>query len=275
MGRLTAVPPFRAEFGITVRYHVPAVAALPEPKVVVIEPGMEALYPGAAHLHAERRRDSLRRDAYGKDMECVRSWREKLRDRYPGCRIVTPGRSHRGPVRRFVPEPHVPQGVDRLPVDVGVCPRRRLPDDDTPANKAWGMRVRNWDGWPGLTDRLAAEGLDVFAAGREETSDTRCVPHAAAWDFARPLDATIEAMRSAELVIATDAGLAHLAVLCGAPLLLVTAGDYPAPGYRWPVRWEEYYVEPNHTSAPVEQVDGWEDVDRVVERAMAMMRVTA
>ena len=51
------------------------------------------------------------------------------------------------------------------------------------------------------------------------------------------LDATVEAMLSAKVVVATDSGLAHLAILCGRPLILISDGeehetDYPVAAAR-------------------------------------------
>lgn len=175
----------------------------------------------------------------------------------------------RVPETRFRPDPYEPQHVG--PVDVVVCPRKR----------EYGA-AKNWDGWPELVERLPG---NVFAAGAPDSSYDVDVPRA--WDFDRFLDASIEAMRSARLVIATDAGLAHLAVLCGAPLLLVTYRGLVAPGpvidsrgrvthkQYWPVRLDEYYRKAAHTGAPIHTVDGWEDVGRVVAAAERMMERTA
>ena len=90
-------------------------------------------------------------------------------------------------------------------------------------------------------------------------------------------------MRRARLVVATDAGLAHLAVICGVPLLIVTYRGLVAPGpvidsrgrkardAYWPVRLAEYYHAANHTGAPIEVVDGWDDVEAVATGAARML----
>lgn len=161
---------------------------------------------------------------------------------------------------RFVPEPHVPQDIR---ADIVICPRLRTYGE-----------AKNWPHWHRL-----AELPGVFAAGAPDSSfNVKCER---AWDYDRFLDASIEAMRSARLVIATDAGLAHLAVLCGAPLLLITHEGRVAPGpvisssgrtaqrQYWPVRLDEYYHAANHMSAPIDTVDGWNDPDAVLRAAMA------
>lgn len=270
-----AVPPFRAEFGIIIRYHVPQVAALPTPKVVMIEPGMEALYPDAEHVVVDRKADSPRRDRYRKDHVFVAQCEETLRRDYPGAQVVKPERDSGMPERRFVPTPFVAQGV--MEPDVVICPRYRQV-----------ARERNWLGWTPLAERLFNLDLRMFAAGARETSDLTVEAWAkdAAWHYTRPLDAAIEAMRRAKLVIATDAGLAHLAVLCGRPLLIVAhGGGFPAPGLPtdehgrvvrrkgyWKVRIEEYYEAANYLNAPILMAGhGWENVDDVVQMAQEMI----
>lgn len=163
---------------------------------------------------------------------------------------------------RFVPEPHVKQ-LQGSP-DVVICPRER----------DYGSE-KNWHEWPYLASKLNSYGVSVYAAGAPDSSMD--VPCHRAWEYERFLDASIEMIRAADLVIATDAGLAHLAVLCGADLLLVTYRGRVAPGpvvtSSGNVALEEYwyvkmhrYRKANHKSARIERVDGWEHPDRVIER---------
>jgi len=70
-------------------------------------------------------------------------------------------------------------------------------------------------------------------------------------------------MLSADLVVASDSGLAHLAILCGRPLLLLSHNGKVAPGpvinskgrqaaaQYWPIRMDEYYHAANHKGAPI------------------------
>jgi hypothetical protein len=164
------------------------------------------------------------------------------------------------PQSRFVPEPHVSGQVDRSRYDIIVCPRRRK----------YGAE-KNWPEWHALTVRIVEEGFTVFAAGAPDSSYE--VPCESAWQYDRFLDASIEAIRGATLVVATDAGLAHLAVLCGTPLLLITHGlrGLVAPGpivdetgkhledSYWPIKIERYN-EANHTGSPIYILkDAWYD----------------
>lgn len=242
------IPVCRGEFGLKVYHHVPYVHALPGPKIVEIEEGEEALYPSAAEYRVVGRgKDDKRRGLNG--------WR--LPD---GANM-----------ERFVPEPIESYG---LRADIVVCPRMRN----------YG-RSKNWMHWPWLVQRLHATGFRVWAAGAADSSDRR-VDCYASWHWPRPLDATIELMRTARLVIATDAGLAHLAVLCGAPLLVITHKGLVAPGpvldasgkvlkpAYWPVKMHRY-AEANHTNSPITTVDGWDQPQNVLSRAVDSLRQEA
>ncbi len=242
---MSVILPFRGEFGLKLRYHVPAVHALGNGHVVMIEKGEEALYPRAASwVSVDRRKDDERRgwsepvDAY-------------LREHYPETIEVSKGE----PEERFLPAPHMEQDLGSI--DVVICPRMR--------NYA---SSKNWPHWPWLAESLEAEGLNVFAAGAPDSSvDIECER---AWDHERFLDASIGAMLRARLVVATDAGLAHLALLCGRPLLLITYDGLVAPGpvldaaghamepAYWPVRLEEYYHAANHLQVPIHVSNAWQ-----------------
>lgn len=264
---MIAVPPFRAELGILIRFHACAVRALPRPVTVAIEPGLEALYPDCDHVIVEPRPDVDRRWTYRHDAAFLDVWRQHFAE----YEIVEPDKENRLTIRAFLPEPHEPQRGDSDP-GIVVCPRLRN----------YGSE-KNWPTWPLLARGLRKEGFRVFAAGLRETS-YRVDSDENAWDYARPLDATIEAMRSAQLVVSTASGLSLLAVLCGVPLLLVaSSGGKVAPGPSrdldgrvhhdryWQVPIGDYYRPLNHTHSAIEMdADGWETPRRVLDRAMEM-----
>lgn len=252
--------PFRGEFGFIVMMHAPQVHAAEGQKIVCCEVGNEALYPSASQFFfVDRRPDVERREhleydfmartnvavarRYGKDLEFI---------------LPNP----QAPRKYFVPQPRTEQSIG--PCDVVICPRKREYGPD-----------KNWPKWSHLADQLHHRDFRVFAAGVAESSFD--VPCSQAWRFNHPLDATIQAMTGAAVVIATDSGLAHLAVLCGAPLLLISHGDgLVAPGTDdvgrpyWPIKIERYERE-NHTGSPIHILrDAWTSdpsviVDTVVE----------
>ena len=166
----------------------------------------------------------------------------------------------------FTPAPHVPQGIR---ADVVICPRSRN----------YGSS-KNWPHWKALESIPG-----VFAAGAPDSSADVDCPRA--WDYARFLDASIEAMRSACLVIATANGLSVLAMLCGVPLLLITHRGLVAPGpvlsaeglilktSYGPIPFDRFYRPTNHRGVPIHMVDAWEDPGLVIQRATELLRVAA
>jgi len=171
-----------------------------------------------------------------------------------------------GPQRAyFRPVPYLSIGVS---ADVVICPRRRTYGES-----------KNWNHWRTVAERLRAAGLRVFSGGVADASDLS-VPGDAAWYYERPLDATLEAMQSAQLVVGSCGGLPILAVLAACPLLLFTYRGMVAPGPvinsrgkfvqkdYWPVRLQEYYAKVNHAGSPITVIDGWEYPERVAQKVI-------
>ena len=240
---MKTIQPFRGEFGLKVRYHVPAAYALGPGHRIIIEEGEEALYPLAAEwVSIDRREDDERR-----------GWTDPAAGTYGAEQPINVGRGDR--MEWFMPRPHLRQDLGE--VDVVICPRQRN----------YGS-TKNWPHWDWLARQLVGDGFRVFAAGAPDSSMEVECPRA--WDYVRFLDASIEAVLKARLVIATDAGLAHLAVLCGTPLLLITFGGLVAPGPvvdsagvamepgYWAVRLEEYYHSANHMGSPIHVSNAWQ-----------------
>lgn len=252
-GSVRTIPAFRGELGLELYYRVPQVHTIcqREPCIVEITQGKEALYPAATEWRVVRDDgDHVSRGGRGR----------------PDDLGVEP--------TRFVPEPHEIQGAGEP--DIVICPRRMEYGES-----------KNWDGWMWLAPDLDMRDFRVFAAGLADSSYAVACRRKA-WDYSAPFDATIEAMRQARLVIATDSGLAHLAVLCGTPLLLVTYRGLVAPGpvidssgrkardsYQRagfdPHERVNRFEAANHTGSPIEYVDGWEDVGAVVKAAEGML----
>lgn len=263
---MIVVPPCRGEFGLKIRYHVPQVHALVRKggEVVVFhEEGEEALYPGVARrIVVAGIPDDNRRGMWPKtDRDEARRLALSV---FPGARLFWSEAKAGREEARFLPDPSRPPSFPTAPVVI--CPRFRR----------YGS-AKNWDGWAYLARAL---GPIAVAAGNAEASYTGVdeLVSYSTWRSARPLDATIRALRRADCVIATDAGLAHLAVLCGVPeLLLVTYRGRVAPGpvmnaaglvleeKYWPVRLEEYYEKANHAGTRIRLVDGWEDPRKVLD----------
>lgn len=261
----------RGEFGSKVCWHAPAFHALQGEKIVYVELGEEALYPGAEqYVVVPKKIDAERRWFPGRDDEFVKKLGDVARKVFKGPEYGVIELSERSPRALFRPAPHIPQELP--PIDVVICPRWRK----------YGSG-KNWEHWLVVSEELRAAGLNVFAAGAIDSSyEIHGIPRA--WDWERSLDATIGAMRMAKLVIATDNGLAHLAVACGAPLVVITHTDgIVAPGPQLdergkamqaaygPVNWARYQ-QANHMKSRITAVeDGWENPNLVLQAASQLL----
>lgn len=239
-------------------WHAPRINAYDGEKIVCCERGQEALFPGASGYHFVDPRPedkSKTARAYKKDRPLFDRIREKLAPRFPAAEFLEPlGEGSKVEKRYIRYKPKEAQGVD---CDIVVCPRKRV--------LAPG---RNWSYWPDLVENLTQRGYSVFAAGSAEASFD--VPCLRAWDYERFLDATIEAILSSRLVVCTDSGLAHLAVQCGKPILVVMYKGRPGPGSNWSIKWKRYQSE-NHLGSPIEKINGWEDIGAVIGRVVELV----
>ena len=208
------VLPYRGEFGHKIMWHVPTVHALKEEKVICCEPGEEALFPNALeHVIVDRGDDLVRREIMRHDKDFYADLLVKLAPKYPNFKPIFP---HRGTSEFFIPKPITNYNIS---CDVVICPRKRR----------YGS-IKNWKHWNELSQELIKK-YKVFAGGAPDSSfeldNIDC-----AWKYERYLDATICALLSCKFVIATDNGLAFLALLCGKPLVLISHHDgKTAPGY--------------------------------------------
>lgn len=250
---VNTLPLYDGEFGWKIMRHVPQAMTL-----CLREPTVVEIEEGEEALYP-----------------AAEAWIVKPRDKPDIERHVRPADLNVD-LTRFVPHPYREQDVS---CDIVVCPRKR----------EYGSE-KNWPHWVRLTSMLRIQGANVFAGGAPDSSYD--VPCHLAWEHHRFLDATIEAMLSARLVIATDAGLAHLAVLCGRPLLLITYDGLVAPG---PVRskrgrkvraqyWEAgtgpstdgcRFEAANHRGVEITKLSAWDDPYKVACAAMGVVRAAA
>ena len=206
--------PYRGEFGHKIMWHVPTVHADKAEKVVCCEEGEEALFPSAArHIPVSRNVDKDRHEHVHYDGAFIEQTCERLSREHPGAKLIPP---HRGERAYFIPRPRVQMNAG-VTTEIVVCPRRRKTGT-----------LKNWQHWPELVKALGPDRC--FAAGAPDSSaDVLCER---AWDYPRYLDATIEAMLSCRVVVATNSGLAMLALLCGKPLYIIAAAaGHSGPGY--------------------------------------------
>jgi Glycosyltransferase family 9 (heptosyltransferase) len=268
------VLPFRGEFGVKLIKHVPAFHALQFPKKVAIcEPGEEALFPSAYEkVICDSNVDSRRRYYVEADKAYLSSIRSILKiGKSAALFQITPTM----PKRYFVPDPFV-TGYDSVQADIVICPRFRR----------YGQE-KNWPYWQSLAGWFLDDGkVKIFAAGSPTASVAELpVGCPTAWSSPRFLDASIAAIRSSRLVIATDSGLGHLAVWCGKPVLMISYADgRVAPGpvrngagrvvydKYWRIDLEEYQRE-NHVGSPIVVLpNSWNNPQLVRKTAYRFLR---
>jgi len=258
--------PYRGEFGHIVMWHAPWVNGGEDPKVVCLEEGMEALYPSAAaYVFVERRPDAARREYMQHDKNFTESFldhnRKELTEKFGEFTLINHkfGRhsEDNSDKKYFVPKPFeevIPK--DLLdPIQVAICPRKRRYGE-----------AKNWDKWPTLVMALETMGIKTAVIGSQETSYACDSATLTGWHHGlgkRSLDIALQVMHHATVVVATDSGLAHLAVQAGRPLLMVTDNKRTAPGYQ-NVVFKRYDME-NHTHSSVRYIDGWTRLKHMYE----------
>jgi hypothetical protein len=251
-------------------WHVPATHGNPSRfKVVMGEQGEEALFPSASlFIPVERNHDAHRREwsVYDRAFQDasvavgVAEIKARLGPKVKKITVVRPRERWDAAMpglARFVPVPYT--NVDLPSADVVLCARRR----------AYGEE-KNWRHWGDLAARLNSHGVSTIYAGAPDSSFD--LPGASVCHLPRFLDATIAAMRAARLVIATDNGLAHLAMLVGRPLLLISEEmGRTAPGYAR-IKLGRF-KDANHKGADLRVVNhAWQSADPVFASALDALR---
>jgi len=255
--------PYRGEFGFICMYHAPQVYAVEDEKAVFLEAGMglEPLYPNCDYFYVSSRADKERRAR--PEIEFINQIKDKytsyLKDKYGGFDwVMFDTKASR---RYFRPKPRKQYDVDVGELDLVLCPRKREYGAD-----------KNWKHWQELADALNERGFRFLSAGHPDTS-FHLDGVKGIWDYGVTyLDITIRAMLNARLVVATDNGLAHLAMMCGRDLALIShKKGLVADGYDdvgnpyWPIKLDRYNEE-NHLRAIVGIIyDAWYDIKPVVD----------
>lgn len=251
--------PYRGEFGHLLMWHAPTVNAHEGKKIVCCEFGQEALFPGALeyiYVNPRPEDENKTANAHSYDTKLFEEIKNKHKKRFPDAKFIAPvGELKVDNSRKYFSyQPFQKQGIE---CDIVVCPRKRVIAPD-----------RNWDHWIELTKKLQENGYSVCAVGSPIASYD--VPCQKAWSYERFLDSTIEAIQKCKLVICTDSGLAHLAVQCGKPILMITFNGQPGPETKWKVKWSRYEME-NHCESKIKNVDAWNDLELVFGTALNMV----
>jgi ADP-heptose:LPS heptosyltransferase len=183
---------------------------------------------------------------------------EALLERYPGATVrfpldgKKPQRFPWCPEHNFVPQPAC--GAPKEAPDVLVAPRFR----------AHGAH-RNYEHWHEVIDDLEIAGFTVGLLGVKEASlDRPGLPKGfRAWDHQDNLGVTLRWMKKAKLVLCTDSGIAHLAVLAQAPLAVIYGkAGVEAGKEKW--RWVFGHMKAHSVARCEAILGGWEDPNQVI-----------
>ena len=270
----TVFLPWRGEFGQMIMAHVRWVHQHPAAtKVVCCRRGDEALFPSAVDYFydwadmPDEMKCTKSLDDHG-NLQYLEWVQDRVRQKFADQDLEfvqpldggKPQRYKADPAKDFKPRPQTIACFP--PIDVLVCPRFRKHGQH-----------RNYQHWEAVVKGLQANGLTVALAGMKQTSvDVRSVPeHLKSWNY-DSLDSTLHMMNVARVVLATDAGLAHLAVLNQSPLLVI----YDQPGVEagkpeWP--WVLPHMQRHATVDCNPIINGWNNSQVVVDSVVSYLGV--
>lgn len=260
--------PWRGEFGQMLMTHVRFAAAMQWGIVVCCKPGDEPLFPRATEFFYDwvMPEDSKRNTKFlssRENMEYQDALKVRLAVKYPDAEFWHPLQGAKPQHCRFsrnhdfVPQPRCPAPM--FFPEVLVAPRWRRHGEH-----------RNFQYWPDVVSRLIHAGVTVGLIGTQESSVPcpQVSDQLRAWSYPQNLGTTLHWMQRCKLVLTTDSGMAHLAVLARAPLKVI----YGEPGvetgspkgWKWvlPQMQEHAY---NHCE-PI--LHGWDDPQRVYTEAL-------
>jgi len=239
--------PFRGEFGHICMWHAPQVKAYKGPKAVVIEHGMEPLYPDCQYFYIEKRPDIERREHL--ETEVMDTWREQhdevIREYFGHVSYCTP--SQEAKREYFIPQVKDIY-EDRHQNTIALAPRLRQYGADN-----------NWKHWDKLVESLG-QYTKVAVGDKDTSQQLDC------WRM-WGLGETIAVLKNCKLLVTTDCGVAHLGVMCGTPIAMISHGnglvaDGTVNGAEngipyGPIKMERYQEE-NHTNSMIEIIkDSW------------------
>ena len=253
--------PWRSEFGTWIMNYVRFVNGfrhVAHQLVVCCRKGDEALFPAATSFFydweqvpdAQKNTKLLKSSV---NAEYLDQLRERLQEQFYGHTIVDPVLKPRIDTDwDFTPTPKIRRG---LYADVVIAPRYRTHGEH-----------RNFEHWSAVAEGLMDAGYTVAAVGAKETSVD--IPNLSDYSWNHDnLDSAIELMQSAKLVVTTESGMGHLAVLAGAPLKVIyerRGREAGHPTWRWNLPHMQAYSK-NHCE-PI--LMGWNDPAKVVAESI-------
>lgn len=260
----TVILPWRGEFGQMLMTHVRWVQGIQaDPKIVCCRKGDEPLFPSATGFFYDWAGvlDDQKHTQFLMSKEnrlYLEGLAQKLASVYPGASFrfpldgMKPQKFPRCPDNNFIPEP-LGKAPKKFP-DILVAPRFRK----------HGAH-RNFQHWHDVIDALELHGFHVGLLGTAETSvDRPGLPlWLKAWDYSDNLGITLHWMKKAKMVLCTDSGIAHLAVLAGAPLQVIYGKEGVEAGKEeW--RWAFGHMKAHAVNYCEPIIGGWDAPATVV-----------
>lgn len=248
--------PWRGEFGTMIMHYVRWAnheCSKAEESIVCTRLGLGALFPNATTLYydwddvkdEQKNTKLLKSDDNAKYLADLA---KRLSALYPGYEILTPERKH-GIHKEwdFTPKPKFARG---LSTDLVIAPRYRKHGEH-----------RNFEHWDEVAMEFISRDVGVMSVGAEETSVKLAVDDVS-WRY-DSLDACLEMMQNCRLVLCTESGMAHLAVLAGAPLAIIYDKEGREAGKEmWPWNYPHLKMYAKNTCEPI--VGGWNYPDKVI-----------
>jgi ADP-heptose:LPS heptosyltransferase len=261
--------PWRNEFGTLVSYYCRFINAYKsDHKIACIKKGHESLYPSVKEFFYDWE------DIKDSDKRGLKSFRgaghhdfmselsDELTYEFGKSTIHMPHLKKRTPV---VKQPGwkfdiKPQKTFGISCDIAIAPRFR----DYASGK-------NWAHWPELAEKLSDAGYSVASLGVKDFSADCPSVDIRSWDYPGGLDSDIELLQNCKLLICTDAGIAHLGALAGAPMTVIYDQDGILPGYNRRIRWM-FHIIKGYSDAYCEPViNAWNDTDRIFDAVVTYL----
>ena len=249
--------PWSGEFGWYLMVHVRRVHKHnADYKIVCCAPGEECLYPTANEFYhyTDFTPDCQKR--HGKpisqqDAAEIKSYFKQRGDR--GITYIDAAFDRKGSQYRYeaVQVQPAPQTARNIKTDILVAPRLRAGLDEDRRNLGY---------WDDIVRALADKGHKVGLIGSKELSyDINIDGVVRSWDISDTVDCIVDMMYNTGMVISSNSGMAHLAILCQTVPLCVL-GHKGGPAFTWMKgQWSQ--------KIPFTECHGgiWDDKDASIE----------
>lgn len=225
--------PWSGEFGWYIMIHVRRFHALKGYKIAVCDYGEECLYPTADEIYhfTDTTPDEVKR--YGRPIPSIllRDIKRQIVSKHKDIEFIHAAFERKLSKYKkisFKPDSLKKRGIK---TDILIAPRFRHGRYES----------MNYQWWPDIANDLLNDGYITALIGKEETSypiyDNRLLK---SWEIEDNVDCIVDLINNTGVVITSNSGIAHLAILCQAPLVMI--GHEGGPALRWMNRQRNHSV---------------------------------